>query len=218
MVNFTNVIHDRNFEWNCYCFRVLLLFLVILGTIGLVLGLGIGMTRDCSLIMIGQYFKKKREFVEMLTVAGSGLGIIFISVTVRRSIDTFGWRWVRQFLHFSSISSNFLAFSINSKSEYSSRNRHFQTWAPMHHTHTAEHIFYGPVLSFSHLVSSTATCYSTFENATTQSQREKSLNETWKTHRHQNVTQPNRSYHFGVIGIQRVWHLHTNIAFSIECA
>lgn len=42
--------------------------------------------------MIGQYFKKKREFVEMLTVAGSGIGIVVMSITVRKAIDSYGWR------------------------------------------------------------------------------------------------------------------------------
>lgn len=40
---------------------------------GIVVGLGVGITRDCTLIMTAQYFKKKREFVEALSVAGSGL-------------------------------------------------------------------------------------------------------------------------------------------------
>lgn len=59
---------------------------------GIVVGLGVGMTRDCSILMIAQYFKKKREFVEMLTVAGSGLGIVYMSTFMKKSIDSFGWR------------------------------------------------------------------------------------------------------------------------------
>lgn len=59
---------------------------------GIVVGLGVGITRDCSIIMIAQYFKKKREFVEILTVAGSGLGIVYMSTLLRKSIDAFGWR------------------------------------------------------------------------------------------------------------------------------
>lgn len=56
------------------------------------MGLGVGITRDCSIIMIAQYFKKKREFVEVLTVAASGLGIVIMSTFLRRAIDTLGWR------------------------------------------------------------------------------------------------------------------------------
>lgn len=60
--------------------------------VGFIVGLGVGLTRDCSIIMIGQYFKKKREFVEVFIVAGSGFGIAFMSTFMKKSIDTFGWR------------------------------------------------------------------------------------------------------------------------------
>lgn len=60
--------------------------------LGIVVGLGVGITRDCSIVMIAQYFKKKREFVEVLTVAGSGLGICFMSIFLKRAIETLRWR------------------------------------------------------------------------------------------------------------------------------
>lgn len=60
--------------------------------LGIVVGLGVGITRDCSIVMIAQYFKKKREFVEVLTVAGSGLGIVIMSMFLKRAINTLGWR------------------------------------------------------------------------------------------------------------------------------
>lgn len=60
--------------------------------LGIVVGLGVGITRDCSIVMIAQYFKKKREFVEVLTVAGSGFGIIAMSIFVKRAIETLRWR------------------------------------------------------------------------------------------------------------------------------
>lgn len=44
--------------------------------------------------MIAQYFKKKREFVESLSVAGSGLGIIVMSTFLQKSIDALGWRYI----------------------------------------------------------------------------------------------------------------------------
>lgn len=56
------------------------------------MGLGVGITRDCSMVMTAQYFKKKREFVEVLTVAGSGLGIVVMSMFLKRAIETLGWR------------------------------------------------------------------------------------------------------------------------------
>ncbi|CAG0881627.1 unnamed protein product [Cyprideis torosa] len=50
---------------------------------GCVIGVGVGLTRDTSTLMVGQYFKRKREFVEIFVVSGSGLGIAVISI---------GWR------------------------------------------------------------------------------------------------------------------------------
>ena len=47
-----------------------------------VVGVGIGMTRDTSTLMVGQYFKRKRELVEMFFVAGSGLGMTLMSLFV----------------------------------------------------------------------------------------------------------------------------------------
>lgn len=55
-------------------------------------GIGVNITRDCSTIMVAQYFKKKRELVEIFVVSGSGCGIIFMSIFYKRSIETFGWR------------------------------------------------------------------------------------------------------------------------------
>ena len=43
------------------------------------LGLGVGLTRDTSTLMVAQYFKRKREIVEMFLVAASGLGISIMS-------------------------------------------------------------------------------------------------------------------------------------------
>ena len=40
------------------------------------------MTRDTSTLMVGQYFKRKRELVEMFFIAGSGLGMTLMSLFV----------------------------------------------------------------------------------------------------------------------------------------
>nr|XP_053641861.1 monocarboxylate transporter 12-like [Cherax quadricarinatus] len=50
------------------------------------------MTRDSSTLMVGQYFKRRREFVEIIVVSGSGLGISVMSVFIRGAIESFGWR------------------------------------------------------------------------------------------------------------------------------
>ena len=60
------------------------------------MGIGVGMTRDCSTLMVAQYFKRKREFVEIFIVAGSGLGIVVMSTFIKSAIESIGWRCVFQ--------------------------------------------------------------------------------------------------------------------------
>ena len=49
------------------------------------LGIGVGLTRDTSTLMVAQYFKRKREFVEILVVAASGIGITLMSSFISRA-------------------------------------------------------------------------------------------------------------------------------------
>lgn len=56
------------------------------------IAIGIGMLRDSATVMVGQYFKKKRCFVEMMLVASSGLGVSFSSpviLSIIRYVFTF---------------------------------------------------------------------------------------------------------------------------------
>lgn len=53
---------------------------------GTVVGIGVGITRDCSTLMVAQYFKRRREFVEIFIVSGSGLGIAVMSIIIRTTI------------------------------------------------------------------------------------------------------------------------------------
>ncbi|XP_050506823.1 monocarboxylate transporter 12-like isoform X2 [Diabrotica virgifera virgifera] len=59
---------------------------------GTVVGIGVGITRDCSTLMVAQYFKRRREFVEIFIVSGSGLGIASMSLVIRSCIEALGWR------------------------------------------------------------------------------------------------------------------------------
>ncbi|EFN84987.1 Monocarboxylate transporter 10 [Harpegnathos saltator] len=59
---------------------------------GTVVGIGVGMTRDCSTLMVAQYFKRKRELVEIFIVSGSGLGIAVMSAFIKGAISKIGWR------------------------------------------------------------------------------------------------------------------------------
>ncbi|KAG7201410.1 hypothetical protein KM043_004170 [Ampulex compressa] len=59
---------------------------------GTVVGIGVGMTRDCSTLMVAQYFKRRRELVEIFIVSGSGLGIAVMSAFIKGAISKIGWR------------------------------------------------------------------------------------------------------------------------------
>ncbi|XP_056642669.1 monocarboxylate transporter 12-like isoform X1 [Diorhabda sublineata] len=59
---------------------------------GTVVGIGVGITRDCSTLMVAQYFKRRREFVEIFIVSGSGLGIASMSLIIKSTIGALGWR------------------------------------------------------------------------------------------------------------------------------
>ena len=56
------------------------------------MGIGVGMTRDPATLMIGQYFKRRREFVEVILVSGSGLGLAAMSALMHASISAVGFR------------------------------------------------------------------------------------------------------------------------------
>ncbi len=45
-------------------------------------GVGVGMTRDTATLMVGQYFKRRRELVEVVTVAATGVGVAVMSVFI----------------------------------------------------------------------------------------------------------------------------------------
>ena len=52
-------------------------------------GVGVGLAREAATLMVGQYFKRRREVVEVMLVASSGLGVTlilsFISPVLRYS-------------------------------------------------------------------------------------------------------------------------------------
>ncbi|XP_022238040.1 monocarboxylate transporter 10-like [Limulus polyphemus] len=53
---------------------------------------GLGIARETSSLMIGQYFKRKREFVEVFVQSGTGLGIAIMSVLLKDLIKLLDWR------------------------------------------------------------------------------------------------------------------------------
>ncbi|KAK0094769.1 hypothetical protein PV326_010045 [Microctonus aethiopoides] len=59
---------------------------------GLVLGAGAGLVRESAGLVLGHYFKKRREFVEMVMQAGTGVGIALFSVFYKEALGKLGWR------------------------------------------------------------------------------------------------------------------------------
>ncbi|XP_018574164.1 monocarboxylate transporter 2-like [Anoplophora glabripennis] len=59
---------------------------------GLVLGIGAGVVRETSTLVLGHYFKRRREFVEMVAQAGTGVGVALFSVLYKEAIGKLGWR------------------------------------------------------------------------------------------------------------------------------
>ena len=49
-------------------------------------GIGVGLTRDPATLMLGQYFKRKRAAVEVVLVAGSGVGLALMSIFIQVGI------------------------------------------------------------------------------------------------------------------------------------
>ena len=64
----------------------------IIFSYGIVVGVGVSFVRDTATLMVGQYFKRKREGVEMVLVSASGLGLAVMSHFLKTSIRDIGWR------------------------------------------------------------------------------------------------------------------------------
>ncbi|XP_054163329.1 monocarboxylate transporter 2-like [Oppia nitens] len=60
---------------------------------GIIVGVGVSMIRETAVIMIGQYFKKRREFVEVFVISSSGIGIAFMPQAVTYFISSKNWRF-----------------------------------------------------------------------------------------------------------------------------
>ncbi|KAJ9600051.1 hypothetical protein L9F63_009668, partial [Diploptera punctata] len=64
----------------------------VLLSYGVVMGVGAGLVRETSSLMLGHYFKRRREFVEMVVQTGAGVGIALFSVLYKEAVGKLGWR------------------------------------------------------------------------------------------------------------------------------
>jgi len=60
--------------------------------VGIVFGIGVSMVREASTVMLGNYFKRRRQFVEMVAMSGEGVGIALFSVILKEGVGKAGWR------------------------------------------------------------------------------------------------------------------------------
>ena len=64
----------------------------IIFSYGIVIGVGVSFVRDTSTLMVGQYFKRKREMMEIVMVSASGVGLCVMSHFLKTAIRDIGWR------------------------------------------------------------------------------------------------------------------------------
>ena len=64
----------------------------IIFSYGIVMGVGVSFVRDTSTLMVGQYFKRKREIMEIVMVSASGVGLWVMSHFLKTAIRDIGWR------------------------------------------------------------------------------------------------------------------------------
>uniref|UniRef100_A0A904MV87 Monocarboxylate transporter n=2 Tax=Culex quinquefasciatus TaxID=7176 RepID=A0A904MV87_CULQU len=59
---------------------------------GVIVGIGAAMVRESAAVMLGHYFKRRRQFVEMITMSGEGVGVALFSVILKEGVGKMGWR------------------------------------------------------------------------------------------------------------------------------
>ena len=102
---------------------------------GLVVGIGVGMVRDTATLMLGQYFKRRREQVEILLVSASGFGLAAMSFTLREIVREILWRLGLQAVTVLLASSFILGMFYRSASLYHPQRRailHLKVTAAQH--------------------------------------------------------------------------------------
>ncbi|XP_050578340.1 monocarboxylate transporter 10-like [Bombus affinis] len=95
----------------------------VLLSYGVVLGTGAGFVRETAGLMLGHYFRKRREFVEMIVQAGAGVGIVLFSVFYREAVGKLGWEYGMQLVTGALSLAFFLGFIYRNASLYHPQRR-----------------------------------------------------------------------------------------------
>lgn len=90
---------------------------------GLIMSTGIAMAQNSFMLMLGQYFKKRRELVEMIVVSGTGAGIALMSSALDFTVRRFGWRLGLQAITLLLLSVFFIGMFYRSASLYHPQRR-----------------------------------------------------------------------------------------------
>lgn len=53
---------------------------------GIIVGFGASMVRESASVMVGHYFRRRRHFVEMITMSGEGVGVALFSVILKEGV------------------------------------------------------------------------------------------------------------------------------------
>lgn len=53
---------------------------------GVVLGVGCGLVRESAGLVLGTYFRRRRQFVELVAHTGGGVGIALFSVAYKEAV------------------------------------------------------------------------------------------------------------------------------------
>lgn len=63
------------------------------------MGIGGAMVRESSAVMLGHYFKRRRQFVEMIAMSGEGVGIALFSVILKEGVGYVKINFISFFFH-----------------------------------------------------------------------------------------------------------------------
>lgn len=84
---YESLIYDvYTYVYNCLYVCVCFFFFLQRNSYGLVLGTGAGLVRETAGLVLGHYFRRRREFVEMVVQAGTGVGIALFSVFYKEAV------------------------------------------------------------------------------------------------------------------------------------
>ncbi|XP_046969523.1 monocarboxylate transporter 3-like isoform X2 [Vanessa tameamea] len=90
---------------------------------GVVLGVGCGLVREAAGLVLGTYFRRRRQFVELVAHTGGGVGIALFSVAYKEAVGKLGWRLGLQAVTGVLVLAFFLSAAYRSASLYHPQRR-----------------------------------------------------------------------------------------------